>query len=98
MPDFARSIVEYFVERRGTLVSADVTEASSDGIVQKLVLLESSTGLRVTMRVVRPATAPGQTLPVIVEESSATRSVGIFGAADGSQHSEPTNAASWASS
>ena len=57
---------DYFVERRGTLVTADVTEASSDGIVQKLVRLESSTGLRVTMRVVRPATAPGETLPVII--------------------------------
>ena len=57
---------DYFIERRGTLVTADVTEASSDGVVQKLVRLESSTGLTVTMRVVRPATAPGQTLPVII--------------------------------
>ena len=57
---------EHFVERRGTLVSADVTEASSDGILQKRVRLESSTGLRVTMRVVRPETAAGRRLPVII--------------------------------
>jgi len=57
---------EHFVERRGTLVSADVTEASSDGILQKRVRLESSTGLRVNMRVVRPETAAGRRLPVII--------------------------------
>ncbi len=57
---------DYFIERRGTLATADVTEASSDGVVQKLVHLESSTGLTVNMRVVRPETAPGQTLPVII--------------------------------
>ena len=50
---------DYFIERRGALVRADISEASSDGIVQKLVRLESSTGLQVSMRVVRPATAPG---------------------------------------
>jgi cephalosporin-C deacetylase-like acetyl esterase len=57
---------DYFMERHGTLVSADLSEASSGGVVQKLVRLESSTGLRVNMRVVRPQTAPGQTLPVII--------------------------------
>jgi cephalosporin-C deacetylase-like acetyl esterase len=57
---------DYFIERRGTLVEVDVSEASADGIVQKRVRLESSTGLRVNMRVVRPKTAQGQTLPVIL--------------------------------
>ena len=57
---------DYFLERRGTLMTADVTEASSNGVIQKLVRLESSTGLRVNMRVVRPQAAPGQTLPVII--------------------------------
>jgi hypothetical protein len=57
---------DYFIERRGTLVTADVTEASTDGIVQKLIRLESTTGLRVKMRVVRPQTEPGATLPVII--------------------------------
>jgi hypothetical protein len=28
---------DYFIERRGTLVTADVTEASTDGVVQKLI-------------------------------------------------------------
>jgi cephalosporin-C deacetylase-like acetyl esterase len=57
---------DYFIERHGTLVTADVTEASTDGIVQKLIRLESTTGLRVNMRVVRPQTEPGATLPVII--------------------------------
>jgi cephalosporin-C deacetylase-like acetyl esterase len=77
---------DYFLERRGTLVTADVSEAGSDGIVQKLVLLESSTGLRVTMRVVRPATAPGQTLPVIIVmggEGTGKDAVDLVGAPQG---------------
>jgi cephalosporin-C deacetylase-like acetyl esterase len=77
---------DYFVERRGTLASADVTEASSNGIVQKLVRLESSTGLRVTMRVVRPATAPGETLPVIIVmggEGTGKDAVDLVGAPKG---------------
>ncbi len=77
---------DYFVERRGELVSADVSEANSDGIVQKLVRLESSTGLRVTMRVVRPATAPGETLPIIVVmggEGTGKDAVDLVGAPQG---------------
>jgi hypothetical protein len=77
---------DYFVERRGTLVSADVSEASSDGIVQKLVRLESSTGLVVRMRVVRPETAPGQTLPVIIVmggEGTGKDAVDLVGAPQG---------------
>jgi hypothetical protein len=57
---------DYFIERRGTLATIDVTEASSDGVVQKLVRLESSSGLKVNMRVVRPQTAPGDRLPAII--------------------------------
>ena len=77
---------DYFIERRGNLVSADVTEASSNGIVQKLVRLESSTGLRVNMRVVRPETAPGQTLPVIIVmggEGTGKDAVDLVGAPQG---------------
>jgi hypothetical protein len=77
---------DYFIERRGTLVSADVTEASSDGIVQKLVRMESSTGLRVNMRVVRPQTVPGQTLPVIIVmggEGTGKDAVDLVGAPEG---------------
>jgi dienelactone hydrolase len=77
---------DYFVERRGTLVSADVTEASSNGIVQKRVRLESSTGLRVNMRVVRPETAAGRRLPVIIVmggEGTGKDAVDLVGAPKG---------------
>jgi cephalosporin-C deacetylase-like acetyl esterase len=77
---------DYFVERRGSLVSADVTEASSDGIVQKRVRLESSTGLRVNMRVVRPETAAGRRLPVIIVmggEGTGKDAVDLVGAPQG---------------
>jgi len=57
---------DYFFERHGTLVRQDILEASENGVVRKSVQLESSTGLQVDMRVMRPATEPGQTLPVIV--------------------------------
>jgi len=57
---------DYFLERRGTLIRQDVLRASDDGVVQKTVQLESSTGLQVDMRLMRPATEPGQTLPVII--------------------------------
>jgi len=77
---------DYFIERRGALVRADISEASSDGIVQKLVRLESSTGLQVSMRVVRPATAPGETLPVIIVmggEGTGKDAVDLVGAPKG---------------
>ena len=77
---------DYFVERRGTLISADVREASSDGVVQKLVRLESSTGLVVRMRVIRPDTAPGKALPVIIVmggEGTGKDAVDLVGAPQG---------------
>jgi dienelactone hydrolase len=77
---------DYFIERRGTLLTADVTEADADGIVQKLVRLESSTGLTVNMRVVRPETAQGQTLPVIIVmggEGTGKDAVDLVGAPQG---------------
>jgi len=57
---------DYFLERHGTLVRQDILEASENGVVRKSVQLESSTGLQVGMRLMRPATEPGQTLPVII--------------------------------
>ncbi len=77
---------DYFIERRGTLVEVDVSEVSSNGIVQKLVRLESSTGLVVRMRVVRPETAPGQMLPVIIVmggEGTGKDAVDLVGAPQG---------------
>ena len=57
---------DYFIERRGVLSTQDVVESSADGAISKRVRLASSTGLTVEMRVVRPKTEPGETLPVIV--------------------------------
>jgi fermentation-respiration switch protein FrsA (DUF1100 family) len=57
---------DYFLERRGTLVRQEVLDASESSVVHQTVQLESSTGLQVDMRLLRPATAPGETLPVIV--------------------------------
>ena len=57
---------DYFLERRGTLVRQDVVDSSDNDIVQKTLHLESSTGLQVDMRLVRPTTEPGQTLPLII--------------------------------
>jgi len=57
---------DYFLERRGTLVRQDLLAASENGVVRQTVQLESSTGLQVDLRLLRPATAPGEMLPVIV--------------------------------
>ena len=77
---------DYFIERRGTLTDQDVIESSEDGVVSKRVRLESSTGLKVDMRVVRPKTAPGERLPVIVVmggEGTGKDAVDLVGAPQG---------------
>lgn len=57
---------DYFLERRGTIAEQSVSVNSAAGIVQSHVRLESSSGLEVDMRVVRPETPTGEVLPVIV--------------------------------
>ena len=77
---------DYFLERRGTLVRQDVLEASENAVVRKTVQLESSTGLQVDMRLMRPATAPGETLPVIIVmggEGTGKDAVDLVGAPTG---------------
>lgn len=77
---------DYFIERRGVLTDQDVIESSQDGVVSKRVRLESSSGLSVDMRVVRPKTAPGETLPVIVVmggEGTGKDAVDLVGAPQG---------------
>lgn len=77
---------DYFIERRGTLVRQDILAASENGVVQKTVHLESSSGLRVDMRLVRPATQPGETLPVIIVmggEGTGKDAVDLVGEPDG---------------
>jgi cephalosporin-C deacetylase-like acetyl esterase len=77
---------DYFIERRGTLETVDLVESQNDGIVQQTVRLESSTGLAVDMRLVRPVVEPGETLPVIVVmggEGTGKNAVDLVGAPQG---------------
>ena len=77
---------DYFVERRGTLETVDLVESQAGGVVQQTVRLESSTGLAVDMRLVRPAAGPGETLPVIVVmggEGTGKNAVDLVGAPQG---------------
>ena len=77
---------DYFLERRGTLVHQEILAASNNGTVQKTVRLRSSSGLEVDMRLARPATEPGETLPVIVVmggEGTGKDAVDLVGEPDG---------------
>ena len=57
---------DYFLERHGELVETRVLASSEDETVQKTVRLTSSSGLEVNLRLARPATEAGETLPVII--------------------------------
>ena len=77
---------DYFIERRGTLVRQDILASSENGVVQKTVQLESSSGLRVDMRLMRPVTQQGETLPVIIVmggEGTGKDAVDLVGEPDG---------------
>lgn len=77
---------DYFIERRGTIVDEAVTTTMCDGVVDSIVQLESSSGLEVSMRLVRPAFEPGQSLPVIVMlggEDTGKDAVDLVGEPDG---------------
>ena len=77
---------DYFIERRGTLVRQDILASSENGVVQKTVQLESSSGLQVDMRLMRPVTQQGETLPVIIVmggEGTGKDAVDLVGEPDG---------------
>jgi hypothetical protein len=77
---------DYFLERRGTLVRQEILAASENGTVHKTVRLESSSGLEIDMRLARPATEAGETLPVIVVmggEGTGKDAVDLVGEPDG---------------
>ena len=77
---------DYFIERRGTLVRQDALASSENGVVQKTVQLESSSGLQVEIRLMRPVTQPGETLPVIIVmggEGTGKDAVDLVGEPDG---------------
>ena len=77
---------DYFGERHGELVESRLLAASEGDIVQKTVRLVSSSGLEVTLRLARPATEPGETLPVIIVmggEGTGKDAVDLVGIPDG---------------
>ena len=64
--DLATVKHDEFLERAGTLTSNDlVASAETNGLHQTLQL-QASTGLTVDLRTLRPHTAPGERLPVIL--------------------------------
>lgn len=77
---------DYFVERRGTLETVEILASSDVATVQNTVRLVSTSGLEVRLRVARPATAPGETLPVILVmggENTGKDAVDLVGVPDG---------------
>lgn len=77
---------DYFIERRGTLVDAVTRVTSADGLVHSHVALDSSSGLTVNLRAVRPEVSAGEKLPVIVMlggEATGRNAVDLVGKPDG---------------
>jgi hypothetical protein len=71
------------------LTKQEIIPSSQDGVISKRVRLESSSGLTVDMRVVRPKIAPGEKLPVIVVmggEGPGKDVVDLVGAPHGLTH------------
>lgn len=56
----------YFLERKGSLVRIEAFDERHPRAKGQTVRLESSTGLRVDLRVLRPATEPGERLPALI--------------------------------
>jgi len=57
---------DYFGERAGTIKHAQASELLVDDTVEHSVLLTSSSGLAVDMRVTRPAVADGIMMPLVI--------------------------------
>ena len=57
---------DYFTTRTGSLLNHDSAENVRSGNVHESVRLESSTGLQIDMRVLRPMTAADELLPVLI--------------------------------
>ena len=84
--DAGRPREEWFDARQGTLVAATPeSEVSSNDVVAKSLELHSDSGLRTTMRVVRPANPPTQ-LPVLLilgGHRTGSDAVDLLGSATG---------------
>ena len=58
---------DYFYERVGDIEVRDQSQTSNEYLIDETVRLESSTGLEVVFRVLRPHTVLGQELPVLLQ-------------------------------
>ncbi len=57
---------DYFAERAGTLQSSEIIGSDDSVAISETLRLEASTGLRVDMRLLRPAAAEGQKVPLVL--------------------------------
>jgi fermentation-respiration switch protein FrsA (DUF1100 family) len=77
---------DYFLERTGTLVDAEVIEEARDIDRSYTVHLKSSTGLEVDMRVLRPEVDVTEKLPLVLVlggQETGKDAIDLIGAADG---------------
>ncbi|MDJ0905574.1 MAG: DUF3014 domain-containing protein [Woeseiaceae bacterium] len=77
---------DYFIERVGTLIDAEVIEENRTVDRGYTVRLQSSTGLAVDMRVLRPEVDVGQTVPLVLilgGQETGKDAVDLMGSADG---------------
>ena len=77
---------DYFLERTGTLVDAEVLEEVREVDRSYTVRLESSTGLKVDMRVLRPEVDVTEKLPLVLVlggQATGKDAIDLVGAADG---------------
>ena len=77
---------DYFIERVGTLVDAEVTEEQRPVDRSYSVRLRSSTGLEVNMRVLRPEVDIGEQVPLVLilgGQETGKDAVDLLGDADG---------------
>ncbi len=76
----------YFMERAGELTDAKITASSGGAVINETLALESSTGLRVDLRVKRPAASAAGKLPVLLVlggENTGKDAVDLGGTPDG---------------
>jgi fermentation-respiration switch protein FrsA (DUF1100 family) len=77
---------DYFIDRTGSIVDADVTEESRPVDRSYAVRLTSSSGLEVSMRVLRPEVDVGERVPLVLilgGQETGKDAIDLVGQADG---------------
>ena len=77
---------DYFIERVGTIADAEVIEEKRPIDLSYTIRLQSSTGLEVDMRVLRPAVDIGEKVPLVLilgGQETGKDAVELLGDADG---------------